>query len=76
MQVYGEGVRRDSGILAYEAGPGFIRVKFVDGGVYLYTDRSTGVRNVQVMTVLARHGSGLNTYINRYVRRAYERREH
>lgn len=70
-----DGSAHGSGILAYEVGRDSIRIKFVDGSVYLYTYGSTGPRNIDAMKSLAEKGDGLNTYINRYVRRAYDRRE-
>lgn len=65
----------NTGVVAYEDGPGFIRVKFVDGGVYLYTSESTGADRITDMQQLAARGRGLSTYINRYVREDYAERE-
>lgn len=64
----------DSGVRAYECGPSWIRVQFVDGEIYLYTYGSTGRIEVQAMKALAVAGRGLATYINQHVRGRYERR--
>ena len=65
----------DTGIEAYETGPNYIRIRFEDGGVYLYTDESTGPENVTRMKALAEQGKGLCTYINTRVRGAYAEKE-
>lgn len=74
MQRYGD-IDRDSGVVAYEAGPDFIRVRFSDGAIYLYTNFSAGTHRIENMKVLAAKGDGLNAYINDHVRKAYARRE-
>ena len=43
----------DSGVLAYETGPDFIRVQFKDNSVYLYTYTSAGSHNIERMKLLA-----------------------
>ncbi len=65
----------NSGVEAYEIGEDYIRVQFADGSVYLYTYASAGREHIERMKELARRGQGLNGYINRYVRKAYERKE-
>lgn len=65
----------DSGIAAYEFGPDFIRVGFKDGAIYLYTYASAGSDSIEHMKVLAKSGDGLNSYINRHVRKRYAARE-
>jgi hypothetical protein len=65
----------DSGIVAYESGPDFIRVQFSDGAIYLYTYASAGAQNIEYMKQLASSGQGLNSFINRAVRKAYARKE-
>lgn len=65
-------VSGDSGVVAYEIGADFIKVKFVDGGTYLYTNDSAGRGNVESMKKLAVSGRGLSTFIVRNVRMAYE----
>lgn len=63
----------DSGVSAYEIGSDYIIVKF-SGTVraYRYSYRKAGQRHVETMKRLARSGSGLNSYINRYVKKLYD----
>ncbi|MES2628462.1 MAG: hypothetical protein V4616_05785 [Bacteroidota bacterium] len=61
----------NSGIVAYESGPGFIRVKFRDGDIYRYTNKASGKRNVEMMQQLAEEGRGLATYISKWVKDRY-----
>jgi len=61
----------NSGVVAYEAGPDYIKIKFRDGGVYLYNYSITGRDNVERMKELAEEGRGLATFINKYVREDY-----
>ena len=62
----------NSGVEAYEAGPGFIRIKYVrDPEPYLYTDESAGPEQIRKMQELARAGKGLATYVSRYVKTNY-----
>ena len=65
----------DSGVAEYEIGPDFIRVKFKDGSVYLYTYASAGSQDIEQMKKLAVAGEGLNAFINRNVRKSYERKK-
>lgn len=65
----------DSGVAGYEIGPDYIRVKFKDGSVYLYTYASAGSSNIEQMKKLAVSGSGLNSFINKNVRKRYARKE-
>lgn len=65
----------DSGVDAYELGDDFIRVKFDDGSIYRYTYNSAGSGHIEEMKKLAQAGEGLNSYINRKVRKLYEERE-
>jgi hypothetical protein len=65
----------DSGVVSYELGDGFIRVMFSDGAVYLYTNESAGVHNINQMKILAANGDGLNAFINQQVRKKYARKE-
>lgn len=64
----------DSGIVAYEIGPDSITVMFSDGAVYLYTYQSAGSANIERMKRLAIAGEGLNSFINRCVRKDYARK--
>jgi len=70
MRAYGN-LSGNSGVQAYESGPGYIRVRFVGGKTYLYTDASAGPRNVRRMQELASAGRGLATFISTTVRDGY-----
>lgn len=62
-----------SGIAAYEIGSDFIRVTFRDTSrTYTYSYRRAGRIHVDTMKALAQRGSGLNKYINLYVRNLYD----
>lgn len=65
----------ESGVTAYTYGPGYIRIRFIDGEIYKYTNASTGKKNIQEMQALADAGKGLSTFISRYVREKYAHRE-
>jgi hypothetical protein len=61
----------DTGVVAYEAGPDFIRVQFAGGEIYLYTYESAGAPHVEHMKELAARGEGLSTFISRTVKKRY-----
>jgi hypothetical protein len=61
----------NSGVTAYECGDGFIRIRFVNGDTYEYTDKTTGPEHVANMQKLARAGRGLATYVSRFVHDDY-----
>ena len=61
----------DSGVVAYEVGPDFIRVQFTGGETYLYTYESAGAYAVERMKTLGEHGRELSTFISRTVQGAY-----
>jgi hypothetical protein len=65
----------DSGVAGYEIGPDYIRVKFSDGSVYLYTYASAGSNNIEEMKRLAAAGEGLNAFIIKNVRKRYAKKE-
>lgn len=65
----------ESGIIAYQIGPDFIRVEFSDHSIYRYTYGATGRENVEHMKRLASNGHGLHSFINKTVRKAYDRKE-
>lgn len=67
-------IHRDSGVVAYDIGPGSIVIRFRDGGVYLYDGSNPGAAHVAEMRHLATTGEGLNTYINKFVRDRYAAR--
>lgn len=58
----------NSGIAAYEHGPGYIEVMFKDGAIYLYDDIKPGATQVEKMKLLADSGRGLNSYIGREIK--------
>ena len=64
----------DSGVAMFEIGAGSITVQFVDGWCYLYTNQSAGGSNITEMQSLARSGQGLNSFINRAVRKSYAKK--
>ena len=72
MKAYRGGA--DSGVEAYDTGPGWISIRFHHGGTYLYNGIQPGKRDVLAMQQLAAAGEGLNTYINRHVRERYAAR--
>ncbi|OOG53529.1 hypothetical protein [Polaromonas sp. C04] len=61
----------DSNVFAYEIEPSSIQVQFGDGSIYLYTDQSAGAANLAQMKQLANAGQGLNSFINRAVRKGW-----
>lgn len=73
MKPY-RGADGDSGVAAYESGPGWIVVRFHRGGTYRYDDTHPGRLHVLEMQRLADAGDGLNTYINQHVRDDYAQR--
>ncbi len=63
----------DSGVSAYEIGTDYIKVKFAGNPrTYTYSHRKAGSSHVDNMKRLAKSGSGLNSYINRYVKYLYD----
>lgn len=62
-----------SGIYGYEIGNDYIRVQFSSGQTYKYSySGKAGTQHVEKMKTLARSGSGLNGYINNYVKYKYD----
>lgn len=74
MEIYAN-VGGDSGIAKYEIGEDFIKVQFSDGSIYVYTYESAGASNIENMKELAIKGQGLNSYINKNVRKLYAAKE-
>lgn len=64
----------NSGVSTYETGPDYIIVGFNSGMTYEYTYASAGAGNVETMKSLALAGSGLCSFIQRNVKRAYARK--
>ncbi|MFW2061309.1 hypothetical protein [Acinetobacter baumannii] len=64
----------DSGILAYEIGETYIRVKFERTfKIYTYSYHSAGAIRVEEMKRLAKIGDGLNSYIKLNANTLYEK---
>ncbi|MEZ4969421.1 MAG: hypothetical protein R2814_07140 [Flavobacteriaceae bacterium] len=64
----------DSGVSAYEIGSDYILVKFFGTArTYRYSYRKAGQSHIETMKQLARNGSGLNAYINKYVKNLYDK---
>lgn len=59
---------QDSGISMYEIRDDGIAVQFSTGAIYLYTNASAGVTNIEEMKKLAIRGEGLNSFIMKHVR--------
>ncbi len=74
MQRY-RNLSGESGVVAYEAGDDFIRVRFAGGDIYRYDQTRPGARHVAQMKRLAQSGRGLSTYISQQVRAAYASKE-
>ncbi len=55
----------DSGVVAYQAGPDHIWVRFESGTEYQYTEATAGSDVIDEMKRLAAAGDGLNSYISR-----------
>ena len=64
MQPYAD-LDNDSGIEAFETGDDYIKIRFKGGRVYLYTYASAGSSHIEQMKGLAKHGDGLNSYIQK-----------
>lgn len=63
----------NSGVSAYEIGPDYILIKFSGKSrSYRYSYRKAGQHHVETMKRLAQSGSGLNSYVNRYVKNLYD----
>lgn len=71
METY-KNLSGNSGISAYAIDAESITVQFNTGAIYLYTYRSAGRNNIEKMKSLAVAGQGLNSYIMKNVRQAYE----
>ena len=67
MRLYQDHTGR-SGIKAYAIGFGYIDVEFYSGGIYRYSEYYIGTELFEIMTTLATLGTGLNTFINKFVR--------
>jgi hypothetical protein len=61
----------NSGVVSYDIGPDFIKVRFRHGPTYVYNSARPGAEHVERMKELARAGSGLSTYISQHVQSLY-----
>jgi hypothetical protein len=62
-----------SGVFAYENGAEYIKVKFSETNkIYTYSYQKAGENHVKNMKKLAIDGRGLNSYINKYVKKLYD----
>lgn len=72
MQNYAD-LNDDSGVSSYEIGSAYIKVWFNrDEFLYVYSYSSAGKYHVEHMKNLAVAGKGLNSYIDKNVKRDYE----
>lgn len=65
MQPY-RNLAGNSGVEAFDILRDGIKVRFVNGGTYLYDYRVPGRTRVEEMKRLARAGRGLSTYISKF----------
>ena len=70
MPLYKD-LNSDSGVSSYELGDDSITVHFKRGGSYIYTCASAGSHHIAEMKRLALAGDGLNSYIQKFVRKGY-----
>jgi predicted AlkP superfamily pyrophosphatase or phosphodiesterase len=64
---------RSSGVSLFEIGTDYIQIQFsTSSRRYCYSYQKAGEHHVEQMKILAKKGSGLNTYINRYVKKLYD----
>ncbi|MBR7943578.1 hypothetical protein [Burkholderia cenocepacia] len=61
----------NSNVTAYAIEPSSITVQFGDGSIYIYTNQSAGMENLEHMKQLAKAGQGLNSFIARVIRKGY-----
>lgn len=65
-----------SGIVAYEMGSDFIKIKFQRNKyVYVYNYQRPGIMHVEAMKKKAIEGIGLATYISKFVKTNYFSKE-
>jgi hypothetical protein len=63
----------NSGVSTYQIGSDFIIVKFSGtASPYKYSYQKAGQSHVENLKQLARRGSGLNSYIYKYVKNLYD----
>ena len=70
MKTY-DNLGGNSGVVAYDYDSEVIKVQFDDGWIYEYEASTIGAADFQQMISLADSGRGLNSYINRYIRKRF-----
>ncbi len=70
MERYAD-LNGDSVVFSFQAGSDYIAVLFSNGSAYEYDYARPGRECVERMKELARSGSGLNRYINQFVKDNY-----
>ena len=70
MKAY-DNLGGNSGVVAYDYDSEVIKVQFDDGWIYEYEASTIGAADFQQMISLADSGHGLNSYINRYIRKRF-----
>lgn len=70
MKTY-DNLGGDSSVVAYDYNSEVIKVQFDDGWIYEYEASTIGAEAFQQMISLADSGHGLNSYINRYIRKRF-----
>ena len=67
MKTY-KNLSGNSGVVAYEIGRTFIKIKFEgESGIYTYDYKRPGKQLVELMKTLAAKGEGLSTFISQEV---------
>jgi hypothetical protein len=64
MKTYKSKSGKKSGVIGYEIGNDFIKVKFSNRTQYLYSYLSAGISAVEIMKKLAVYSEGLSTFIS------------
>ncbi|MEC7984376.1 MAG: hypothetical protein VX278_04380 [Myxococcota bacterium] len=64
-----------SGVKAYEILEEGIRVQFVSGEIYYYSNTIPGTEHIDTMKKLAEEGKGLATYISQKIREKFDTKE-
>lgn len=64
----------NSGVIGYDETDDTIIVYFKDGWKYVYSNYSAGINNIITMKKYANQGMGLNSFINKYVKKNYSKK--
>ena len=73
MEIY-KNLSGRSGIQAFEYIQDGIIIKFINGGVYEFTNYSAGSETISKMKFLARNGLSLNRFINSHSKNLFSRK--